>query len=406
MIIRKLTPEDSLQFTLTHSLGWEARFNAEDIEDLPRLRNNGKPMTAVSDSTIWGAFTPEGVLSTSFSEIRHEIRLDGGWYRSCAIGGVVTRPDMRRMGAVRECLDAMFRHMHEDGLPFTTLLPFDVPFYRKFGYEGIYRICNITMPVRALSKYRCDVTRISELGGEKTLPELNGFYDGFVSDMNMALKRDAKLWKGIVNVEPRTFGKFSYICRGTDGRISGYMSFMQDRSDGVKTMKVTEFVYGDLDALCQLLGFIYTFVAHYERVVFFELPLSLDFYLLLDDYNATTYDQKICNMLRIGDAQTALEAKRYPMREGSFSIKVTDSLEWNCGVYDVSFGGGETRVVKRASGDYDIAVDERALARLVFGEEPLFSDVMRYVPGIEVVSNRDTLRDVFVKRPLFHTDFY
>ncbi len=31
---------------------------------------------------------------------------------------------------------------------------------------------------------------------------------------------------------------------------------------------------------------------------------------------------------------------------------------------------------------------------------------MRYVPGIEVVSNRDTLRDAFVKRSLFHTDFY
>ncbi len=81
-------------------------------------------------------------------------RLVGG-----AIGGVVTRPDMRRMGAVRESLDVLFEYMHEEGIPFSTLLPFDVPFYRMFGYEGIYRICNISMPVRSLSRYRCDIRR-------------------------------------------------------------------------------------------------------------------------------------------------------------------------------------------------------------------------------------------------------
>ena len=83
-----------------------------------------------------------------------------------------------------------------------------------------------------------------------------------------------------------------------------------------------------------------------------------------------------------------------------------DKLDWNRGIYDVEFGVGESRVTKRDSGDYDIAVDERALARLVFGEEALFSDAMRLVPNIEVSGNRETLNEVFVRRPLFHTDFY
>lgn len=406
MTVRVLTPDDVSQAQLVGSLGWESTVSPEHIDDGDFLENNGKPMEKASDATMWGAFTEDGVLSTTFSELCHSIRLDGGWYRSCAIGGVVTRPDMRRMGAVRECMNAMFAHMHEDRIPFSTLLPFDVPFYRMFGYEGIYRICNISMPVRSLSRYRCDISRIEELGGEKALPELNGFYERVAGDMNMTILRDKVLWSRIVNLEPRTSRKYTYLCRSRDGGLSGYMSFLPEYNGGVKTMKVVEFVYDGRDSLENLLGFIHTFAAHYDRVLFFELPLSLDFYLTLDDYNSITYEQKICNMLRVGDAETALAAKRYPVREGRFSIKVEDKLDWNRGIYDVEFGGGESRVTKRDSGNHDIAVDERALARLVFGEEALFADAMRFVPNIEVSGNRETLNEVFVRRPLFHTDFY
>ena len=406
MTVRKLTSADVEQAKLVRALGWETVVNNEHIGREDAIANSCKPMKNVSDFRVWGAFTGDGTLSTTLDEMRHELRLDGGWYRSCAIGGVVTRPDMRRMGAVRESLDVLFEYMHEEGIPFSTLLPFDVPFYRMFGYEGIYRICNISMPVRSLSRYRCDIRRISELGGENSLPELNAFYEKHTGDMNMALRRDKLLWSRVVNFDPGADRRYTYVCHGEGGALSGYMSFRPELIDGVKTMKVTELLYDGRDSLCELLGFIYTFVAHYDRVLFFELPLSLDFYLMLDDYNTTVYEQRICNMLRVGDAETALAAKRYPVREGRFSIKVEDKLDWNRGIYDVEFGGGESRVTKRVSGDYDIAVDERALARLVFGEEALFADAMRLVPNIEVSGNRETLNEVFVRRPLFHTDFY
>lgn len=406
MIVRKLMPSDAAQARSVFALGWEVAFAREELENKNYLKDNCKPMERVSDGCAWGAFADDGTLSTTFDEKRHELRLDGGWYRSCGIGGVVTRPDMRRMGAVRACMQALFEHMREENIPFSTLYPFEVPFYRMFGYEGIYRVCNISMPVRSLSRCRCDISRISELGGKKTLPELNRFYETTAGGMNMSLRRDETLWSRVVNFEPCTAIKYTYLCRDGNGEISGYMSFVPESAGGVKTMKVVELLYGDVDALRNLLGFIHTFEAHYERVLFFNLPLGLDFYLMLDDYNSIVYEQRVFNMLRIGDAGAALAAKRYPEREGGFSIKISDTLDWNCGIYDVEFGGGESRVTKRSSGDYDIAVDERALARLVFGEEPLFSDAMRFVPNVEVAGNRKVLSEVFVKRPLLHYDFY
>lgn len=406
MIVRRLTPDDANQAQYISSLGWESLYREEDLGNTDRFKNWQKPLKEVSDSRMWGAFTEDGVLSTSFTEIAHQIRFDGDWYRSCAIGGVVTRPDMRRMGAVRECLTTLFDYMRQEGIPFATLLPFDVPFYRKFGYEGIYRICNIMMPVRTLYKYKCDISHISELGGEKTLPELNQFYEETIADMNMALKRDKKLWSGIVNFEPRTNRRYTYIRRDENGVLSGFMTFVQDKIDNAKTMKVVRFVYRDVEALQEMLGFIYTFVAHYENVLFYELPLSLDFYLMMEDYNSIKYEQKICNMLRVGDVEKTLNAKRYPEEEGKFSIKVTDSLDWNCGIYDVSFGAGSCHVTKRSSGDYDLAVDEKAFARIAFGEEAIASDVMRFIPNMEIVSNKATLEKVFIKRPIFHSDFY
>ena len=49
-------------------------------------------------------------------------------------------------------------------------------------------------------------------------------------------------------------------------------------------------------------------------------------------------------------------------------------------------------------------VDERAFARILFGEDALMSETMRFVPGLEIKNNRDTLERVFTKRPLYFTD--
>ena len=111
-------------------------------------------------------------------------------------------------------------------------------------------------------------------------------------------------------------------------------------------------------------------------------------------------------MLRIVNAKRALEAKQYLQMEGAFSILVNDSLEWNRGIYDVCYGGGSCRVQKRTSGAYDIAVDAHALARLLIGEAHIDSPCMRLISGMQVVSNREVLDDVFIQRPLLNTELY
>ncbi|MBQ9939332.1 MAG: GNAT family N-acetyltransferase [Oscillospiraceae bacterium] len=405
MFVRLLNTDDFQQFRTAHALGWERHFANNGEDELRRLERNSDPLVNVSDSRIWGTFSDDGTLATSITEFRHEIRFDGSWQRSCGIADVVTRPDMRYLGAMKACLLEIFRYMHEENIPFSMLSPFNVPFYRKFGYETINPTNSITISLSALSAFKCDISRIEALDKEGQLKELDCFYNETLSDTNLALKRDLNLWRRIAGVSPCTQPIYTYIFRNTAGNISGFFSFTQAHPNNIKTMSIHECLYRDIDTLKQMLGFINSFVPHYEKVYFGNLPDFLDFYRLLPDYSGFSHDHKLWFMLRVVNAEQALAAKRYPDKEDSFSLRLNDStLDWNTATYNVSFGGGKCSITKSNSDNWDIAVDERAFARILFGEDALMSETMRFVPGLEIKNNRDTLERVFTKRPLYFTD--
>lgn len=61
------------------------------------------------------------------------------------------------------------------------------------------------------------------------------------------------------------------------GVLGGYLTFQLSVNFGEKTMLVTEILYDILEELYQMLGFLYTYVNHYDAICFQRLPLFLDF---------------------------------------------------------------------------------------------------------------------------------
>ena len=405
MFVRLLNTDDFPQYRAAHALGWERHFANDGQDEKLRLANNNAPLINPSDSRIWGTFSDDGKLATSITEFRHEIRFDGSWQRSCGIGDVVTRPDMRHLGSMKICLNEIFRYMHEENIPFSMLSPFNIPFYRHFGYETINSTNTLTAALTDLSGFKYDISRIEAFENEDNLSELDSFYNEMLSNVNLALKRDDKLWKRIAGIDPCNQSIYTYIFRDVAGKISGFFSFTQGHPNNVKTMYIHDCIYRDIDTLHQMLGFINSFHPHYTNVSFTNLPDFLDFFRMIPDFKGYSHSHKLWFMLRVVNAEQALAAKRYPNEEGSFSICLNDgTLDWNRGIYDISFGGGDCKISKRTVGDYDIAVDEKAFARIIFGEDALNSETMRFVPNLEIRSNIDTLERVFIKRPLYFTD--
>lgn len=401
MEVRRLTADDREQLMRVNSMGWE---NTYDRENPPGIMTGEKPWNEASGTT-WGVFR-EGELCTGLVELHHILRFEGEWIQSSDICGVTTRPDFRRSGAIRAAFDVLFPWMYESGQIISCLHPFNVPFYRKFGYEGVYSVCDIETPVAALEAFSANMSRIEALNGKTGLPELDRFYCGFLADTNLAIRRNEALWSGRAGLDTLTARRYTYLYRGEDGEIAGYMTYEPRGEKGAKTMLVTELIYRDRGTLENLLGFVHSFASHYERVRFHELPMFLDFFVALQDFNRQCYSKTIDKMMRVIDVQKVLEKKRYPEREGAFSILVDDPLEWNCGIYDVQFGGGQSVVRKRASGDYDVAADACALSRLVVGEERPDSPAMALIRDLEIRGNRETILRAFPQRKLFHADFY
>ena len=401
MIIRELTSADDAAYRLTIASAWDWPTDRTSATD-----GLGTPGSESAKSRF-GVFEGERMTS-AFTVCEHITAFEGRWITTWDLEQVATRPDHRRSGCIRATFDALFPLMRENGISLAALMPFSFPFYRQFGYEEIYRVCTLTLPLDRLTPCRRYSGGAFLLEDDAGLRELDEFYTAFALQTNMATRRDRTLWEKIAGLAPTAQPKFTYCFRNADGRVSGYLTYQPKKTPELRRMEIGEFVYSDLATLRAMLAFLSTFSSHYDTARIIDLPLFLDFHPALDDFAGTAHETRAYKMLRVVDAAKALELKRYPAHEGSFTVYVEDTLEWNRGGYTVSFGGKDARVVKNslAPHECDLAVKARMLSRLLAGSVAITDPKLALFEGLELNSNRALLADIFTERPIYQTDFY
>ncbi len=80
----------------------------------------------------------EGMPASNLQLMPHRISLRGRDYDSNYVSGVATLPEYRNRGLVRELFRFGFLEMRRRNQPLSLLVPFDYPFYEKFGYKQCY----------------------------------------------------------------------------------------------------------------------------------------------------------------------------------------------------------------------------------------------------------------------------
>lgn len=396
MEIRKIKKEERLQSNKISSIAFQYSYDCKVDE------NEEFPSKHVDE---YGAFDDDGKMMARMSVINHKIYFDGHIVESAGIGGVATLPEYRHKKAIRGIFELVFEDMKAKKQYISQLYPFSFAYYNKFGYETTYEKVNLKFPFKILDE-RTDIERNNrcKLIEDNKNADLRQVYEKYALGHNGAYNRDDMLWNSKLSENIYNRKHYPYVYYNKNNEPSGYFLFTRDNG-----FKILELCYETPEDIKGILGFIKNFAADYDNIRL-ALPTGEDFSLMFTNQYDVERSLSFEAMSCIADVKKIFELMRYPQGNGSFSISVDDKFQaFNTGVYHISYKDGIISDIEQkpfGSSAADIDVSHIALAKLVFGTNSLSSGRYKFMDGIKINGNIDTLNKVFVKKQIYLGDHF
>ena len=397
MEIRKIKKEERLQCSKIAAVAFHSKYDCkvDESEEWPNKYFDQ-----------YAAFDDGGKMMATMHVYQHKIYFDGHIVESAGIAGVATLPEYRHKRAVRRILELVFEDMRAKKQYISQLYPFNYAYYNKFGYEAACEKINLRFPFKILNE-RDDIQRnnrckLIECGKNA---DLRKAYEKYASKHNGAYLRDDNMWKDKLTENIYSKMHYPYVYYNENNEPAGY--FLYTRDNG---FKIIELCFDTPEDIKGILGFIKNFSSDFDSIDIKGIPADEDFSLMFTNQHDIKRSVFFESMTCIADVKKTLELMRYPQGRGSFSISVVDNFQsFNTGIYHINYNNGLIVDIDQKplnSSASDIEVSHIALAKLVFGTDNLNSGRYKFMDGIKINSNLDTLNKVFIKKKIYLGDFF
>ncbi|MFT4412278.1 enhanced intracellular survival protein Eis [Fredinandcohnia humi] len=275
-------------------------------------------------------------------------------FKMGGIAGVATYPEYRRRGYVKEMLSDVLVKMREQGFTVSMLHPFDVSFYRKFGWE-LYSN-------RLTTKHtKSDLDMLDAVDGEikrfnienVKIEELSQIYEQYATKFSGMLVRDPDWWKNVI--DDLHIGVYYDSLR----HPTGYLLYsIKDNK-----MSVEEFVAIHSEARRGLWNFICqhdSMIAELELNTYEREPL----FFALKNQRTVKREVSTYFMVRIVDVEAFLKKFEFASNEEVLKIQITDPYaSWNEKTFSIK--NQQVSVVDDNGNALRLSVN--ALSTLLFG---------------------------------------
>jgi predicted acetyltransferase len=355
-------------------------------EDLP------KRYEMLKRHEIWGEFENDDLIS-KLHILSLEINIENCRFAMGGIAGVATWPEHRRKGSVTRLLNKALLAMKENGQTISLLHPFNINFYRKFGWELTVSINKYTLEKNDLIRYDDIPGSVSRLHNEDGNSQLNKVYEKWFSKYNHLLVRPDIWWNNHVFTE----GYTRIVYKDENGEPKGYLCCKV----ADKLLDVQEFVYVTENARRALWNFICQHDSMVDKVKIIA-PANDQLPYLLNNPRISQEHYPYF-MARIVDVEEFL--KHYPFKtiESPLSISVTDeNAEWNNKTFIISSEGVTSEPTNEKG---KLSMDVQTLTAVLLGsQKPAFLHECGKVRGKaeEVVK----LEHIITKLPAAFMDFF
>lgn len=349
--------------------------------------------TALPSEIMLGAFTEEGRLAADM-EIYDRVCFFGNETLRCAaVGGVASKPEYRRLGAVR----AMFRELEAGRVLGQTwdigiLYPFSEPYYRKLGYAPVGTKLRVSVPFTEFADIpRASGARLYE-GGDGT--PLLSLYNSVSRHYVLDFRRDDI---GVWDKEPYSEGVYTYILRDRGGQENenACATFSLDRTAG--SVNVKEIFFTDREAMLGILGFLRCFDGNLGRIVFESLPADSPLLRCIADAGKAEILASHAGAVKILRPENVLRKHAWGSGAGSFVMRVN---EW--GTFAVTYENGAADI-KKTDSPPDIVLGQTAAAKILF--EGLYDErELSFLPDAQINGRVGDILRAFPRREVYFND--
>ena len=368
MIVRFLTPQD---VTEHDKLSSQAFVYACDIHD---------PASVLPCEKMLGAFDDDNkTLFADFELHEKKCNYDGGLLTCAAVGGVAAKPEHRGKGAVK----ALFRYLFsETAYDISILYPFSEAYYRNFGFERAGSSVCATVPFAELSGVRRnnDAALYEGRGTERLLE----IYNRCARSCNLSFVRETA---GAFSAEPYASQSYTYIWNN-----SAIATISVDRAKS--TVFVKELWFDSCESLCGIVGFLRNFEANQNTVCFQNLPEGSPLLRFIKDTRKCEITLHNVGAARILNVEAVLRAHRYPVRDGSFTMRVGSES------FRAALSENGVEIARTGVREPDVSMDIGAASRILLCG---LTDA-EYMPELTVRNPDSCFFRLFPPKTSFFTD--
>ena len=341
------------------SFGIKLDFNKKIIELIRKAEGRGK-------LSAFGVFEQDKLVSALIifnfdMHFRNSILPMGG------IAFVCSRPEYRGQGYIRYLLNKAIEIMNTNGQVVSTLYPFSINFYRKYGWELFETARFVKISASSIMDYDIKDYEFEIL--KSADEESIRFYNELVNYKYNLTLRDDWVWNNWI-LKSFNVGnlKESEITRQLikvvkDDKIVALMPFVFYKdSEGKDRIRVEHIATKDKNNIKVCLNFLKKLSHQFSEFDIF-LPMDLNINIFLKE-RTLKHEIKELAMLRVVNLEK-LSGLQIGSDDFSLVIKVIDkNAPWNNGVFEIDCSNNVLNVLKSGK-QPQLEMDIKAVA-LVF----------------------------------------
>jgi len=312
------------------------------------------------------------------------------------IAGVATWPEFRRKGHVRQLMNKSLEEMRSRHMPLSMLHPFDIDFYRKFGWELTQYAHTVELKPRDIPSYKTkgNVDRVKYDENKRVLHEI---YERHAKRYGLMLDRNEYWWKYRV-ISDDDFILMSYNEKGEeDGFLLANLSKDQ--------LTIEEWFYDSKEASQRLLSWIRNHDSMVPKVI---LTLAPDDPIIFYLHNPRVKeDRHAYFMSRIVDVESFFTQYPYQSHAGvTVQLDVTDeAAEWNNGSWFLSIQNEQVFITNESKeADVHVKGDIQSLTALWLNAQKV--EDLLFFDRLQIEGDLEQLKALIVKETPALLDFF
>lgn len=338
-------------------------------------------------------------LAAKLHIIPYHIYINGQEWKMGGVAGVATYPEYRRNGYVKRLIIDALEKMRNEEQIVSLLHPFDIGFYRKFGWEVFTENRKLLIEKKDLKFLTAQAGTIKRYTKENHNSDIENVYAQYGKKYEGMLVRDLYWWLNSIYSD----GQIA-VYYNQSNEAQGYILYeVKDRK-----MDVHEFVALTTEARFGLWNFICQHDSMIEGVSILTSNHELLPFILHQPKVKTEVTPYF--MARIVDAEQCLQKYKFNEVNKVFIHLEDEFAPWNNGSYLI--GNGDVKVFKNKQGSNcvqppqrGVRMDINALTAIVFGyKRPVELFELGYIQGLE--SEITVLEKLFPLTKPFFYDFF